>query len=190
MRVLIACEFSGIVRDAFASRGHFAVSCDLQHSDAAPGYHYTGDVRDILEDGWDIMIAHPPCTYLCSASAQYMRHPIRKERIAEALAFVRELMRAPIEHICVENPVGIISTRIRQPDQMIHPWQFGETEQKKTHLWLKNLPLLRPTKYVPRRHQTRNFDNLTARDRGKIRSKTFRGIAIAMADQWGTLGAV
>jgi len=187
LRVLVACEFSGHVRDAFARRGHFAVSCDLLRSEAKPGYHYQGDVRDILSDGWDLMIAHPPCTYIAISGAVWMRAPGRKKLTREALDFVRLLMNAPIRRIAIENPVGLISTRIRMPDQMIHPWQFGHTEQKKTHLWLKNLPLLRPTKFVPHRFQTRRFDFVTGPDRGKIRSVTFPGIAEAMADQWGTL---
>ena len=187
MRVLVACEFSGHVRDAFAARGHFAVSCDLQRSESNPGYHYRGDVRDILHDGWDIMIAHPPCTYLAISGAVWYRAPGRKALTREALEFVRVLMDAPIYRICIENPVGLISTRIRLPDQMIHPWQYGHTERKKTHLWLKHLPLLRPTKYVPHRLHTRRLDNVSSIDRGKIRSITFPGIAAAMAEQWGVL---
>lgn len=184
---MVACEFSGHVRDAFARRGHFAVSADLLRSEANPGYHYRGDVRDILHDGWDLMVAHPPCTYLAIAGAAWMRAPGRRAKIREALEFVRLLMDAPIRRICIENPVGLISTRIRPPDQMIHPWQFGHTEEKKTHLWLKHLPLLRPTKFIPHRFHTRDFDNVTSPDRGKIRSVTFTGIAEAMADQWSVL---
>jgi hypothetical protein len=187
MRILVACEFSGVVRDAFARRGHFAVSCDLLPSRSNPGYHYRGDVRDILDDGWDMGIYHPPCTYLASSSAGWMNNPERQERIREALEFVRVLMNAPIYYGCLENPVGIISTRIRKPDQMIHPWQFGETEQKKTHLWLKNLPLLKPTKYVPKRLQTRRLDNVDRVDRGLKRSVFWPGVAEAMADQWSNL---
>lgn len=181
----MACEFSGHVRDAFAARGHFAVSCDLLRSEAHPGYHYRGDVRDILYDGWDLMIAHPPCTYLASSGAVWQR--ARRSLVRAALEFVLELMNAPIYRICIENPVGLISTRIRQPDQMIHPWQYGHTEEKKTHLWLKHLPLLRPTKFVPHRFHTRDFDNVSSPDRGKIRSVTFPGVAEAMAEQWGIL---
>lgn len=184
---MVACEFSGRVRDAFARRGHFAVSCDLLRSEANPGYHYRGDVRDILHDGWDLMVAHPPCTYIATSGAVWHRSPGRAARTREALAFVRLLMDAPIWRIAIENPVGLISTRIRLPDQMIHPWQFGDTEQKKTHLWLKRLPLLRPTKFVPKRYQTRFFDRVTSIDRGKVRSITFPGIAEAMAEQWGSL---
>jgi hypothetical protein len=188
MRILVACEFSGIVRDAFAARGHFAVSCDYLRSESNPGYHYRGDVRDILDDGWDLMVGHPPCDYLAIAGAVWMRAPGRRRKIREALEFVRVLMNAPIYYKCIENPVGLISTHIRKPDQMIHPWQFGHTEQKKTHLWLTNLPLLRPTKFVPHRFQTRYLDNVASGpDRGKIRSIFWPGIAEAMADQWGNL---
>lgn len=187
MRVLVACEYSGRVRDAFAQLGHFAVSCDLLRSEAKPGYHYQGDVRDILHDGWDLMVAHPPCTYLAISGAVWYRAPGRKRQTREALEFVRLLMDAPIHRIAIENPVGLISTRIRLPDQMIHPWQYGHTERKKTHLWLKNLPLLRPTKYIPHRLHTRYLDNVDSLNRGKVRSLTFQGIADAMAAQWGGL---
>lgn len=187
MRVLVACEFSGHVRDAFTRRGHFAVSCDLLRSEANPGYHYRGDVRDILYDGWDLMIAHPPCTYLAIAGAMWMRAPGRKAKTLAAIEFVLELMNAPIYRICIENPVGLISKYVRLPDQMIHPWQYGHTERKKTHLWLKHLPLLRPTEYVPHRLHTRFLDNVSSINRGHIRSITFPGVAEAMADQWGSL---
>jgi hypothetical protein len=163
------------------------VSCDLKRSEAKPGYHYQGDVRNILNDGWDLMIAHPPCTYIAIAGAVWMRAPGREKLTREALRFVRTLMNAPIRRICVENPIGLISTRIRLPDQMIHPWQFGHTERKKTHLWLKNLPLLRPTQYVPHRYHTRTLDNVTNYDRGMLRSITFPGVAEAMAEQWSYL---
>jgi site-specific DNA-cytosine methylase len=187
VRVLVACEFSGVVRDAFARRGHFAVSCDFRRSESKPGYHYQGDVRDILLDSWDLMVAHPPCTYLSAAGAQLYRRPERQRNIALALGFVRLLLKAPVYHIALENPVGLISRYIRLPDQMIHPWQYGHTERKRTHLWLKNLPLLRPTKYVPHRFHTRFMDNVGYNDREKKRSITFTGIAEAMADQWGSL---
>lgn len=184
----MACEFSGIVRDAFARRGHFAVSCDLLRSEAKPGYHYQGDVREILGDGWDLMVAHPPCTYLAIAGAVWMRSPGRRKQMYDALEFVRDLMNAPIYRIAIENPVGMISTYIRRPDQMIHPWQYGHTEEKKTHLWLKRLPLLKPTKYVPHRFHTRFLDNVdSGPNRGKLRSIFWPGIAEAMADQWGYL---
>jgi len=187
VRVLVACEYSGRVRDAFAKRGHFAVSCDLLRSEAKPGYHYQGDVRDVLYDGWDLMVAHPPCTYLAISGAIWFHTPERQREQRKALDFVRLLLDAPIHRIAIENPVGVISTRIRLPDQMIHPWQYGHTEKKKTHLWLKNLPLLKPTKYIPHRLHTRHLDNVNNVNRGKIRSLTFQGIADAMAEQWGVL---
>ncbi len=186
--MLVACEFSGIVRDAFARRGHFAVSCDLLRSEAKPGYHYQGDVLDILCDGWDLMVAHPPCTHLATVGQVWRDSPGRKRKTQEALRFVRLLMSAPIPRICIENPVGLISTRICLPDQMVHPWQFGDAVQKKTHLWLKNLPLLRPTEYVPHRLHTSYVASVSGGpERAKRRSITFPGIANAMADQWGKL---
>jgi len=190
VRVLVACEFSGYVRDAFRRHGHFAVSCDLLRSEAKPGYHYQGDVRDILSDGWDLMIAHPPCTYIAIAGAVWYRAPGRARKTVEALRFVRLLMNAPIARIAIENPVGLISTRIRKPDQMIHPWQFGHREEKKTHLWLKNLPLLRPTLFIPHRYHTRYLDDVDVVTRSKVRSITFPGVAEAMAEQWGSLGVL
>lgn len=149
MKVLIACEYSGAVRDAFLARGHQAVSCDLLPSDK-PGPHYQGDVRDILNDGWDLMVAHPPCTYLCSSGLHWnKRVPGRQELTEEALDFVRLLLDAPIKRIALENPVGCISTRIRKYDQLIQPWQFGHDASKSTCLWLNNLPPLAVTKIVP-----------------------------------------
>ena len=145
MRVLVACEYSGRVRDAFAARGHEAVSCDILPTDV-PGPHHQGDVRDILGDGWDLMVAHPPCTHLAVSGARWFKH--KQAEQAEALDFVRLLMAAPIERIAIENPVSIISSRIRRPDQIIQPWQFGHGETKATCLWLKNLPPLTPTDIV------------------------------------------
>jgi len=195
MKVLIACEYSGAVRDAFTERGHFALSCDLLPSDV-PGNHYQGDVRDVLNDGWDLMIAHPPCTYLAVSGMHWTKRGLRDPQLTEdALAFVRLLMDAPIERIAVENPVSVISSRIRKPDQIIQPWWFGHDASKKTCLWLKNLPRLAPTDMLPGDSKTRR-SNQTASgqnrlppsaDRWKIRSATFTGIAAAMADQWGKL---
>jgi hypothetical protein len=196
MKVLIACEYSGTVRDAFIARGHDAVSCDLLPTDT-PGPHYIGNVQDILADRWDMMIAHPPCTYLCSSGLHWnTRRPGRAQMTEDALEFVRILMDAPIPRIAIENPTGCISTRIRKPEQMIHPYQYGHDASKKTCLWLKNLPLLRPTEYVEPRivdgknrwaNQTDSGQNrLTpSPDRWKIRSETYKGIARAMANQWG-----
>ena len=149
MRVLIACEYSGTVRDAFLRLGHDAMSCDLLPTDV-PGPHYQGDVRDILHDGWDLLIAHPPCQYLCSSGLHWnKRRPERAALTEEALDFVRLLLDAPIPRIALENSVGCISTRIRPPDQVIQPWMFGEDASKATCLWLKGLPRLQATTECP-----------------------------------------
>lgn len=191
MRVLIACEYSGSVRDAFLARGHDAMSCDLLPTDV-PGPHYCGDVRDIIGDGWDLMIAHPPCTHLAVSGARWFH--LKQQEQQDALDFVRFLMNAPIPKIAIENPVSIISSRIRKPDQIIQPWQFGHEATKTTCLWLKNLPPLIHTNVVGRgeRHVTKSGRSLPkwynlppSEDRWKIRSATFPGIAEAMADQWG-----
>jgi len=181
MRVLVACEFSGRVRDAFRDRGHDAYSCDLIETEV-PGQHYDGPVQDILHDDWDLMIAHPPCTYLAVSGARWFkdRMPLQEA----ALEFVRLLMDAPIEKIALENPVSVISSKIRKPSQYIQPWQFGHGETKKTGLWLKNLPLLEPTDIVEGREQ-RVFNMAKTPDRWKKRSRTYPGIAKAMASQWG-----
>jgi len=194
MRVLVACEFSGIVRDAFAARGHDAWSCDLLPSES-PGNHIQGDVLDVLGDGWDLMVGHPPCTHLAVSGAAWFSR--KREVQAEALDFVRALMNAPIPRIAIENPVSIISSRIRKPDQVIQPWMFGDEAQKSTCLWLKNLPYLTPTKVVSKGEMI-TFSSgvvmpkwyadawkLPKEDRFKLRSKTFQGIADAMAEQWG-----
>lgn len=181
MSVLIACEFSGIVRDAFRKRGHHAVSCDFLPSER-PGPHLVGNVLDWLGDGWDLMIAHPPCTYLAVSGARWWKGREREQ--AEALDFVRLLLDAPIPRIALENPVGKISTAIRPPDQYIHPWQFGHGETKATGLWLKGLPLLTPTRIVSGRHG-RVHREPPGPNRWKARSRTYQGIADAMAKQWG-----
>jgi hypothetical protein len=198
VRVLAACEYSGTVRDAFRRRGHDAVSCDLLPTDA-PGPHYQGPVQDIMGDGWDLMIAHPPCTYLSVSGMHWTTRGLRDPQLTEdALAFVRMLMDAPVPRIAVENPVSVISTRIRKPDQIITPSQFGHDASKKTCLWLQGLPLLRPTQLVEPRivngrkrwgNQTDSGQNRLSPspDRWKIRSATYPGIAQAMADQWGSL---
>lgn len=183
MRVLVACEYSGIVRDAFRARGHDAWSCDLLPTES-PGQHVQGDVLAVLDDGWDLMIAHPPCTYLASSGIHWnKRRPERAMKTEEALAFVLALARAPIPKIAIENPIGVLSTRWRKPDQIIQPWQFGHGETKATCLWLKNLPKLLPTDVVEGREQ-RIWLMPPSEDRWKARSKTYRGIAEAMADQW------
>lgn len=198
MKILIACEYSGRVRDAFLRRGHDAMSCDLLPTDV-PGPHYQGDVMDIINDGWDMMIAHPPCTYLSVSGMHWTTRGLRDPQLTEdALNFVRVLLAAPIERIALENPISVISSRIRKPDQIITPYQFGHDASKKTCLWLKNLPGLTPTKMVEPRivngrkrwgNQTDSGQNRLgpSDDRWKIRSETYVGIAEAMAEQWGTL---
>lgn len=181
MRVLVACEFSGVVRSAFSALGHDAWSCDLLTSERY-GFHHQGDVRAILGDGWDLMIAHPPCTYLTKSGARWWKG--REAQQAEALEFVRALLSAPIPRIALENPPGKIGTSIRKADQTIHPWQFGHGETKATSLWLKGLPPLQPTLLVegrtPRVHYLR-----PSPFRSMHRSRTLPGIAEAMATQWG-----
>ncbi len=181
MKVLVACEYSGTVRDAFAKKGHEALSCDLLATDK-PGKHYQGNVFDIINDGWDLMIAHPPCTHLAVSGARWFKDKVIEQ--AEALEFVRGLMNADIDRICIENPVSIISSRIRKPDQTIQPWQFGHGETKRTCLWLKGLPKLAPTNIVDGRDQ-RIWKLPPSPNRWKVRSVTFQGIADAMANQWG-----
>ena len=180
MKVLVACEYSGTVRDAFIAAGHEALSCDLLPTDI-PGPHYQGDVRDVLNDGWDLMIAHPPCTHLAVSGARWFKD--KQAEQAEALDFVRLLLDAPIERIALENPVSVISSRIRKPDQIIQPWQFGHGETKATCLWLKGLPKLTPTEIVDGR-EARVHKLPPSADRWKIRSTTYPGIAAAMAQQW------
>ena len=181
MKVLIACEYSGTVRDAFIAQGHEAISCDLLSTDAN-GPHYQGDVRDILGDGFDLMIAHPPCTHLAVSGARWFKD--KQTEQAEALDFVRLLLGASIEKIALENPISIISSCIRKPDQIVQPWQFGHGETKATCLWLKNLPLLKPTNIVEGR-EAKVHRMSPGPDRWKLRSLTYKGIAQAMADQWG-----
>lgn len=182
MNVLVACEFSGVVRSAFRARGHDAWSCDLLPAEDGSEFHFEGDVSDRLT-GWDIIIAHPPCTDLAVSGARWMAKK-GPERIAAALAFVRLLMNADCPRIAVENPVSIISTRIRKPDQIIQPWMFGHPETKATCLWLKNLPPLKPTNIVEGRKPRVHFAS-PGPDRWKERSRTLPGIAAAMASQWG-----
>lgn len=182
MRVLVACEYSGIVRDAFIAGGHDAMSCDLLPTEI-PGPHYQGDVADVINDGWDLMIAHPPCTHLAVSGARWFKDKVAEQ--AEALEFVSFLMSAPISKICIENPVSIISTRIRKPDQIIQPWQFGHGETKATCLWLKNLNKLVPSKLVPGR-ENRIHKMPPSENRWKERSRTYQGIADAMSLQWGS----
>ena len=198
LKVLVACEYSGKVRDAFVKQGHMAMSCDLLESES-PGLHYKGDVRDILDREWDLMVAHPPCTYLSVSGMHWTTRGLRDPQLTEdALDFVRLLMDAPIHRIAIENPISVISSRIRKPDQIVTPYEFGHDASKKTCLWLKNLPLLRPTDRIAPRivngkkrwgNQTDSGQNKLAPsdDRWKIRSETYQGIADAMAAQWGSL---
>lgn len=205
MRILVACEFSGVVREAFRRRGHDAWSCDLLPAEDGSRYHYQGDVSEIIKEDidpsggvwsywWDLMIAHPPCQYLSSSGLHWnKRVEGRQEKTDIALDFVRILLDAPIEKIALENPVGCISTNIRPPDQYIQPWQFGENASKKTGLWLKNLPLLVPTRMVQPNengyyaNQTPSGQNKLgpSPERAKERARTYQGIADAMAEQWG-----
>lgn len=182
MKVLIACEFSGIVRDAFNLMGHDAYSCDLLPTEK-PGKHIRDDVLKHLDDGWDLIIAHPPCTHLAVSGARYFKEKIADGRQQKALDFVRKLMNAHIDKICIENPVSIISTKIRKPDQIIQPWQYGHGETKKTCLWLKNLPNLIPTNIVDGR-ENRIHKEPPSSDRWKNRSRTYVGIAKALATQY------
>ncbi|MCW8965676.1 MAG: DNA cytosine methyltransferase [Candidatus Pacearchaeota archaeon] len=181
MNVLVACEFSGRVREAFTQSGHYAVSCDLLDTDI-PGEHYQGDVLDIVNDGWDLMVAHPPCTHLAVSGARWFKDKIEEQK--QALEFVRQLLNANIPRIALENPVSVISSKIRKPDQIIQPWQFGHGETKATCLWLKDLPRLEPTKIVDGR-QPKVHHMPPSSDRWKLRSLTYQGIATAMANQWG-----
>lgn len=202
-RVLVACEFSGIVRDAFAARGHDAWSCDIIPTES-PGKHYEGRVQDIIENylnvrpSWDLMIAHPPCTYLSVSGSRWLynedgsKNEERWKNREKALDFVQYLMDAPIERICVENPVSVISSQIRKPEQLIHPWEYGHPEEKRTCLWLKNLPKLEPSNIVydemmelPKKERHRIW--WMGSSKSKERSIFYPGIADAMAEQWGRL---
>ena len=183
LKVLVACEFSGVVRDAFRRRGHDAMSCDLLPTEV-PGPHHQGNVLDILDQGWDLMIAHPPCTHLAVSGARWFKDKQAEQQ--EALQFVWDLLTAPIPRIALENPVSIISSRIRRPDQTIQPWQFGHGEVKRTCLWLSGLPKLQPTNVVEGR-EPRVWLMPPGPDRARERSRTYPGIADAMAEQWGDL---
>ena len=197
MRVLVACGFSGVVRRAFREAGHQAFSCDLLPAEDGSPFHLQMDaisaacnlayalghpIHTAVVNVWDLMIAHPPCTHLAVSGARWFKEKAKEQ--AEALAFVQALMDAPIERICIENPISVISSRIRKPDQIIQPWQFGHGEVKATCLWLKNLPKLVPTNVVEGRHPACWLAS-PGPERWKIRSRTYQGIAQAMAEQWG-----
>jgi len=183
MRVLVACEYSGRVRDAFRAMGHDAMSCDFLPTEAE-GPHHQGDVAELLHMGWDLMIAHPPCTHLAVSGSRWFKDKVREQ--AEALIFVQTLLDAPIPRIALENPISVISTRIRKPDQIIQPWMFGHGETKATCLWLKGLPKLVPTNVVEGR-EARVHRMSPGPDRWKERSRTYQGVAESMAQQWGSL---
>ena len=195
MKVLIACEYSGIVRDAFAAKGHDAWCCDILPTES-PGNHIQEDILKHLDKGWDIMIAHPPCTHLAVSGARWFTEGRKPWSLQEdALDFVRKLLAAPINKIALENPVSVISTKIRKPDQIIQPFQYGHDVSKKTCLWLKNLPNLKPTKIVQpdivlvngKKMSRMHYESfkLPSKERSKVRSKFYEGIAKAMAYQWG-----
>lgn len=197
MRVLIACEFSGTVRRAFRALGHDAWSCDLLNAEDGSLHHHKRDCLDIIHNcgPWDLLIAHPPCTYLASSGLHWNgRVPGRAEKTEEALEFVRALMAAPVLRIAIENPIGCISSRIRKPDQVIQPWHFGDDASKATCLWLKNLPKLKDTNRLPGDNKTRRANQTPSGqnklgpspDRWKLRSVTYPGFAEAMASQWGS----
>ncbi len=194
MRILVACESSGEVRRALRALGHDAYSCDLLPADDGEiEFHLQCDVRDVINDEWDMLIAFPTCTFLCSSGLHWnKRRPERAAQTEEALDFIRFLLNAPIKYIALENPIGCISSRIRKPDQIIQPWMFGEDASKATCLWLKNLPLLKPTEIIKKKryaNQTASGQNKLppSADRWKLRSKTYQGIALAMANQWGSI---
>lgn len=191
MRILVACEYSGAVRDAFLAKGHDAWSCDLldtesSETDEKATRHIKGDVLSFLGDEWDLMIAFPPCTDVCVSGARWFKEKRADGRQQMAIQFVLDLMNAPIPRIAIENPIGVLSSEIRKPDQIIQPWQFGHGETKATCLWLKNLPKLTPTNIVEGR-EARIHKMSPGPDRWKERSRTYRGIADAMANQWGSL---
>jgi len=181
MRVLVACEFSGAVREAFRARGHDAWSCDLLPTEV-PGQHIVGDVLEVLGDGWDLMVAHPPCTHLAVSGARWWKDKAQEQ--ADALEFVRALMAAPIDRIALENPISKISSAIRKPDQIVQPWQFGHGETKATCLWIKGLPKLQPMDVVEGR-EPKVHHMAPGPNRWRERSRTYAGIAKAMAQQWG-----
>ena len=201
MRVLVACEFSGIVRDAFVKNGHYAMSCDLIPSES-PGEHHIGNVFDVIDRVWDLMICHPPCTYLTISGNRWFkpeykdRYPNRPQQRLDAIKFAVDLFNSKIEKVCMENPAGVLSTQFRPPNQYIQPYQFGEPHSKRTGLWLKNLPLLVPTNIVKPEYYVYKDGTkdpmwhyksfcFNKEERSKMRSRTFQGIADAMADQWG-----
>lgn len=198
MRVLVACEFSGTVRDAFAKLGHDAWSCDLEPT-SLPGNHYQGDMFDIVNDGWDLIIAHPPCTHLAVSGARHFEKKRADGRQQQGIDFFMRVANIDVPKLAVENPIGIMSTIYRKPEQIIQPWEYGHKTTKATCLWLKGLPLLKPTNIVEKgefvtfpsgkRMSKWYADSAkhSLKERERIRNKTFQGIADAMAEQWGNV---
>lgn len=203
LRVLVGCEYTGLVRDAFIAQGHYAMSCDLLPSESGGGDHYQGDIFDVLNDGWDLFIGHPPCTYISYAAMAYWNKPGRVYKRLQALEFFARLLDAPIPHVCIENPLGCADAVIRKPDQIIHPYYFGDSEMKRTCLWLVNLPKLvhvqQPDLFANTTHVNKPepiYIDYTGKKRyftdaikgsnngGHARSASFPGIANAMATQW------
>ncbi len=186
MKVLVACEYSGAVREALRKKGHDAYSCDIIPSDDNSAFHIQDKLENVLTieqtKPFDMIIAFPPCTHLCVSGARWFKDKVEEQK--DALEFVQMIMDAPCKKIAIENPIGVISTKIRKPDQIVQPWQFGHGETKATCLWLKGLPKLEPTNIVEGR-EARIHNMPPGKDRGKMRSKTYQGIADAMADQWG-----
>lgn len=184
MKILVACEFSGVLREAFAALGHDAWSCDLLPSEDGRLFHIQADVRDVLSAGWDLMVAHPPCTYLCRSGARWHAHTPEQD---EAVRFVRLLYDAPVPRIAIENPIGMLSSLWRKPDQVVQPWWFGHGEVKATAFWLKSLPPLTPTRIVSGRYPRVHYAG-PGKNRWRVRSRTLAGMAAAMAWQWGRAG--
>lgn len=188
MKVIIACEFSGVVRDAFLRRGHEALSCDLLPGEG-DGPHFQGDLRDVIDYPWDLMIAHPPCQHLSVSGARWFPEKASDGRQQSAISFFMWLSKAEIPRICIENPVSIMSTAWRKPEQIIQPWEFGHGETKATCFWLKNLPPLQSTEIVEGREQRVHLMS-PGPGRGRERSRTYLGVAEGMAKQWGDLGSL
>lgn len=192
MKVLVACEYSGRVRDAFTRMGHEAMSCDLLPTES-PGAHFQGDIREVLGGSWDMVLAFPPCTHLAVSGARYFAEKRADGRQKQGIEFFMLFVGCGVEKLVIENPIGIMSRVYRKPDQIIQPWQYGHPESKATCLWLRGVPLLRPTKILPQpdsgrwENQTPSGQNKLGPsvDRAKIRSATYQGIAEAMAEQWG-----
>lgn len=187
MKVLVACEYSAIVRDAFEFKGHDATSCDILPCERPYGKHYQGNVLDIINDGWDLIIAHPPCTFLCNAGLIWLKTETeRKQKQLEAIEFVKTILSADCKRICIENPTGVLHVSIGKPSQRVEPWHFGSPYAKDICLWLKNLPLLKQTHFEKGNKKVKNHTNgrMTQEEKSKIKSRFFPEVAMAMAEQW------